>query len=551
MTSITTWTRIEAWPHDALEVALEARVADPAWLLARQWQLGELGGEDAASPVELRLGVQPIPIISCRRGSQVSRLDGLPLDYMVGAEPSAPPTAIEIAEAGAELVGSLRAHGCRAELVEQLVRRYPIPAVSGDTDPAGAHLLSLLGPELPDSLRLEALLRRTAQDGAPPRELEIAGPDAAGFVAAAQQWVQWRDVHVAGPPPGDAWRPDRLECEFSITAQADGLSPVELVAREWHGELLDWYHIDGAALGASTATGASHSATGGMSLSCTPSHLSYPGMPLPRYWQFEDARVSFAKVACSESDLARLIVLGFVNAYGNDWYLIPLTLPVGCLHVVRSLVVKDTFGDEQVVHAFGSSSPPGAGGSSASEWSLFRTTAGIAGSSGELGGLLLLAGVEPICSEPLEVVRFVRDESANLAWAIEATTTGTDGRPQHHSPAIVVASVPSGSAAGEIDEPWQYRVMSEVPAHWHPLVLDNAQRFVLDPERRPKGRALSPDMGLRQEEIPAEGVDLFRRYHLARSADGRTVVWIGRRKRVGQGGGASGLRFDDVAPSSR
>src|SRR5687767_1959684 len=53
MTTLTTWNRLEP-RSTALEPGpgpgLEARVYDPAWLLGRQWQLGELAGEDAASP---------------------------------------------------------------------------------------------------------------------------------------------------------------------------------------------------------------------------------------------------------------------------------------------------------------------------------------------------------------------------------------------------------------------------------------------------------------------------------------------------------------------
>ena len=35
---------------------LRARVADPVWFITRQWQLGELQGEDAAFPGFARLG---------------------------------------------------------------------------------------------------------------------------------------------------------------------------------------------------------------------------------------------------------------------------------------------------------------------------------------------------------------------------------------------------------------------------------------------------------------------------------------------------------------
>ena len=43
MTSVTVWTRLEPHPRDgSMQRSLQAQVRDPLWLLARQWQLGEL-----------------------------------------------------------------------------------------------------------------------------------------------------------------------------------------------------------------------------------------------------------------------------------------------------------------------------------------------------------------------------------------------------------------------------------------------------------------------------------------------------------------------------
>src|SRR6478735_1211571 len=48
--SLTYWNRIEPSPRsDSLVRGLEAAVRDPAWFLARQWQIGEFQGEDAGS----------------------------------------------------------------------------------------------------------------------------------------------------------------------------------------------------------------------------------------------------------------------------------------------------------------------------------------------------------------------------------------------------------------------------------------------------------------------------------------------------------------------
>src|SRR6266481_2983376 len=50
------WTRLE--PQSVTgdpRPGLEARVHDPLWLVARQWQLGEFVGEDAGRPISVHV----------------------------------------------------------------------------------------------------------------------------------------------------------------------------------------------------------------------------------------------------------------------------------------------------------------------------------------------------------------------------------------------------------------------------------------------------------------------------------------------------------------
>src|SRR5262245_11432550 len=55
MPSITTWMRLEPHSRNAeMNTSLQARIYDPLWLLARQWQLGEFQGEDNGSPIVAR-----------------------------------------------------------------------------------------------------------------------------------------------------------------------------------------------------------------------------------------------------------------------------------------------------------------------------------------------------------------------------------------------------------------------------------------------------------------------------------------------------------------
>src|SRR4029453_19584188 len=49
--SITSWTHLEVRSRQAdMRVSLSARVFDPLWLMARQWQVGEVQGEVAGLP---------------------------------------------------------------------------------------------------------------------------------------------------------------------------------------------------------------------------------------------------------------------------------------------------------------------------------------------------------------------------------------------------------------------------------------------------------------------------------------------------------------------
>ena len=97
MASITTWTRLETRQRtDDLDVSLAARVHDPLWLLARQWQLGELRGHDAGTPVGVvvrassgRLDRYLVGGVDDRAAARSRPYDDgvVPLEAVVEAEP--------------------------------------------------------------------------------------------------------------------------------------------------------------------------------------------------------------------------------------------------------------------------------------------------------------------------------------------------------------------------------------------------------------------------------------------------------------------------------
>jgi hypothetical protein len=278
-----------------------------------------------------------------------------------------------------------------------------------------------------------------------------------------------------------------------------------------------------------------------------PTALSYAGMPRARWWEFEDAAVNFGDVTAATDDLARLLVVEYAAVYGNDWFLWPLVLPVGAIHTIKLKVVT-TFDEDVDVPATASA-----------DCQLFRPTAVDGVKRTAHDGLLLLGTpAAPIHGPEREDVLLLRDEQANLAWAVETTVTGADGRPlDRHTTAVSddTALAPAALAPPSADDtaPLRYRLQSPVPVHWFPLVPEPTGAPVfqrLDRAVPPLGRLLAPQgMTLRQEEVPREGAQVRRRSYLARAGDGSLHMWSGRRQLTGRGEGSSGLRFDDATPA--
>ena len=66
----------------------------------------------------------------------------------------------------------------------------------------------------------------------------------------------------------------------------------------------------------------------------------------------------------------------------------------------------------------------------------------------------------------------------------------------------------------------------------------------------PVGRVLRPTglspYRVAEEEVPRSGTRVLRAMRRTRWVDGSTQLWTARRRRAGQGGAASGLRYDVV-----
>jgi hypothetical protein len=551
MRSITTWYRIEPRSDDPVpgpDRGLQARIFDPAWLLGRQWQLGELTGDDAASPAwvrvraaasrldQLEVGGTPIPIDSHRD-----------LEPLVETEPTelADPGEAWAASvaAGQHWLATLRTGGLET-LVDDFRGAFPVP----DPDPSGSDA---------EAAARWRLLRRTALDG---RSLLAAATGADGVVrlppqpvvpqglrhdaeAALRAWAAWYLEPISA---GDAWVDDRLEYRFSVTA-ADpmGGGTTVLDATAYQGGHLDWHDFDAGAERPTDGRPVRHWAHHGL-----PTRVGYPGMPANRWWELEDGAVSYPSVESDAGDLARMLLIEFATVYGNDWFVAPVDIRFGTLLAIEGVVVIDTFGREMLVSA---AEAPG--------WSMFRTSGGPA-------NRIVLPSVVSGSAEgaPVEEVLLIRDEMANMAWAIERTVSGAAGQrvDRHERWRDRLAGEPEQSVGGLPDDTMVYSLADEPPDHWTPLVpvADGPRSIRL---RRgiflhgdaatfpPLGRFLEPSRPfiLFEEEVPRSGITLARVWQVSRASDGRLVAWLGRRAQPGRGEGRSQIAFDRLGPGTQ
>ncbi len=499
--SITTWSRLEpdtqtGQPALDLEEGVAARLADPLWLLGRQWQMGELTGEDAASPVTARITSSSFAIDSIQTpaGSSSYAAATVAAEAQVEHDGGAPDRRTR-ASGGVSFI-ERHLEGGFPSYREKALQKYP------------------LDPACPDG---DAILA-DFKTGMLKTRLAVTEGDAAGFDKIAKAWVAWyRPRAKRGANP--AWVPDRLEYRFSagVTVTEGRLT---LTAPEHTGDRLDW----DAFTAGEPAAGGPAAAPRTASVDAAPALLQIPGMPALGFWEIEDPRFDPGSIEAAPSDTARLLLVEAALAYSADWFLLPLRLPVASLNRIDSLAVTDTFGVTTLIPPAEQIRPhPG--------WRLWRVS--------DLPYLLLPPPATGfLAADPVEQIAVVRDEAANLAWALQVVPRAALPAPPEPVP-----------GSGDLT----YLPMTTPPDDRIPMPLIESEegRWLVrgrlaGQKADPVGELLSKDFRLRDEELPDEGLLLERRYELGRTPDGVLHLWVSRVKRTGARLPLSGLSFDRI-----
>jgi hypothetical protein len=600
--SVTVYNRLEGRPRtQAFDAALRAEVRDPLWMLARQWQVGELQGDDAGSPIMVQLHLQRTGLtgLGAREGPIEPFGEGLPLEARVERRP------VVLRLGGTPLALDLRlAMGRRWH--KMLV--MPAVGLSADYRSAFTTAYGFTQPDPGDPAwagtvahpavwQSYAAVAGRAMDGgalyqhltADPPGLPYDGvagvtdTDKPALERLATAFVAWFERLVLPAPSGDqdSWDPQRLDYRFRVTAPDGAGGSRQYLAGGFHGGRLDWWAADletvtpselSPSAGQSPPPGSFSTLTSSM----LPAPVTFAGMPATRWWAFEDGKVNLGNVDAASTDLATLLFLEFSLIFANDWFLVPVSLPVASVAHVLGLAVTDVFGDRIWV------TPAGTGPDDAwQRWSMFSTS--LVGPGAADTSLLVLPVVAKIQDADVhEEVMFVRDEMANMVWGVERTipSGAGGGMPGPLSAAETRAfftRLAAGAPPPPATEPRvaddRYQTMGSVPEQWIPFLPvhadgDNRQiqlqraalpRIVPNDPARPVpveprtallrvGCDLQARMGylVHEEEVSRAGTLLSQRFRRTRDVGGRAVVWVAVERGPGRGGGSSSLAFDQL-----
>ncbi len=593
--SILMWNRLEGSMRNEnqLDNALRFEIRDALWMLTRQWQFGELDGEDAATAAFVQVSGQQSPVKGVGgAGQPVQPFDfsNSPLELPLEREVFVPDIADRL-EMGRHWERMLRKRlpAAPAKTAIQKFRtnikfqfNTPLPAEPNRED-RFQH-----AQHFADENRLmmiESLAGGRALDGyALLRELQ-GGKAASVFLpqsdaavnAAGKEFLQWFEkVYGQTTSAKNTWHAQHLEYQPQLAFHDTNGNTQTLRKEEYYGDGIKWH---GFAPKPVWDEQNPPTLPVNMPASTTetviPSGVRFRGMPSKRLWEMEDSQVDFGSIRAASTELSKMLFAEFGLVYGNDWLVAPVQFNCGSLCRIATMVVTDIFGKATVLKEIEPDK----------NWAFFQTQ----GAPNDKRWLFLAndAGVTEE-SKPIEKISFLRDEMANMVWGVEEIISnpfggGRDGETLAKQTAQLINTViepPPPATSGKLSsEGWVYKagtMMAENRIPFIPVATTNSQAQVLGkrtvvlqraatprvadgftPVRiRPRTRLLGyngkpenekPDpLFIFEEEVPRTGMELSLIWKRARWLNGQTFTWLARKKKVGKGEIDANFRFDTL-----
>jgi hypothetical protein len=487
-------------PEGDLDVGFRAEVADAAWFLARQWQLGELQGEDAASPVRVNVVASHTPLDPYDGDPALDPMV-MPAEAIIESEPDGWWTIgrrARIGVAGAPL----------------------LPAGLTLAQDASLRFVDLVGPYDRLNGRYDGLALY--------RQRVVLGLPASLF------------AELPAKEPANLWDPAELAYTAHFTA---GKGSVMIDVPRHDGGDVDWYSARAAAPVPTPAALPEP-------VSVVPGRLRYPGAPHPRWWQIEDARVDIGGFPPDRSHFATMLLIDLVVSHADDWFTFPLEARAGTVVTLHSVEVRDAF-DSMIKLT------------TPDDWSLFRVdgldrtslviwpmaTAPLSGPAldeivfgmDEDANLLWAVEQRAVGRElaPLPVSAPVpppgEESQTGLVRASrrkEYADRPSTAVPLYWHPYVVTdVNDRRRFVQGRLAN-LEARPPVLAPAPISPLLIDS------------RATATDPVHQIEPATVPTGGLGLERRYVLGRRTDGQPVLWLQRRRLPLLAPPVSNLRYD-------
>ncbi len=610
---------------------LKAEIHDPLFMLARQWQMGEFEFEDTGSAIYAKIAMDLSKLSRLKTNGAVETYsDEMPLETRIERQ-EVKYSLKERVRLGEQWLKMLKAGGVDYDatspptpfdfgayktffLDDYSFEKVPEIEVT-DTDTAvivskakrltqikEVQYLNLIsgrkvdGVMVYEALKTDPTIFNNALGGT--TIYPFIGSTVATDPTVAKAFIAWvEDIYSIpnDPVTDNCWNPESFayDAEISSPRVDSSGTPIKnrvLSAKDYSSDKLDWYAFNERPALTGTDPMAdidtSESVEPTETITMIPTAGDFPGMPATRWWEFEEGRVNIAGSDLSATDTVKSVLAEFALVYQDDWFVVPKLLPVGATAKVTGIVVKDVFGQHTLVQH--TSESPGIE-SNWESWDMYsQTEANVGEGIDPTDDSLFLAPSthDIMLSEPLEEIVFIRDEMANMVFAIEKKIWNNLGE-----------GIDAAEAAGTLkqflldrspetlpvteDAELRYELGNTIPINWipfipvhvgpgnnraiklqrasMPLILSDYEQVPIRPRTEFLRSGINEDDSLQtdpkyfihDEIVPRAGIKLQKKLQRTRWFNGKTYLWLSHSKTIGHGQGNSNLQFDRVLDTQK
>jgi hypothetical protein len=562
--SITAYNRLESSPRTAkFDRSLKAEIRDALWMLTRQWQFGEFQGEDAASPVTSQiLGEHTImDRVAFPNNKIFPYTETVPLETQIEREwlSGSLFLASQMCRYFKRLIKDEILHG----YLNQLRTKYSLVYTIDKNDYEGLQLFNAVKDELFDGFLLYqdsitpgaggTLFEDWLNDEAVPAGHQTL------FKKIILKYQKWFTRNYSQPDNSiSPWLPAQLEYQFAISSQVTNQQQKTLTADQYYEGHLDWYSFDINNNRRIILEEEDHHPITENLVSFIPAPVTFKGMPNSRFWTMEESSTDFGNIDTSTTGLLHLLLAEFGLIYSNDYFILPYPLDINTLCEVKGITITDVFGQNILIR------PAGRGAETNwHRWTMFHHT--DVNNTNNITNLFYLppAITKAHEGEPLERVNFLRDEMANMVWAIENRVPSQAGMGVSGNEMAVDENPPPPFVPLNDTVPIRYVAGTTVPDNWIPFIpvrIAGSDREIrLQRARMPSAKGAlgilltekEAPYYVNEEEVPRSGILVQRSFQRTRWLNGKTFLWIGRYKEAGKGEGWSNLNFDQIEDIKR